>query len=236
MQNLRKAISYSLKPHELGYCGQQGTNSQHILRQFLLGKKYPEKLIRALLDEFKGAVNYFRLIARANNIQDYFDQQVIEAYWIGNSLLDKVKADDLKQMILTSFTKPQLLTKTKARQIVSRMPASVVAHHSFHVFFVGSITGRVEITVGHKDRCKVSWGEVTNIFNRENKVEVKTTKLFPGKKEVKIKIDWDKELFPQFKKGDLVSLHWGKVSERLTKREYNNLIKYTIMNSRGLYG
>ena len=104
MAGFKKAISYSLKPHELGFCGPQGVNnSKNILREYLAGKKYAEKLIRELLDEFKGASNYFRLIADSNSIKDYFDHKVIEAYWLGNELLDKVKVKDLKRMILLLF-------------------------------------------------------------------------------------------------------------------------------------
>ncbi len=32
------------------------------------------------------------------SIEDYFDEKVIEAYWLGNSLLDKVKSKDLKNI------------------------------------------------------------------------------------------------------------------------------------------
>ena len=133
-------------------------------------------------------------------------------------------------MILNNFTKPELLTKAKARQIVSGMPAKVVAHHSFHVFFVGSITDRVEITVKHKDKCRVAWGEIINILDKQQLVEVKSQQLFPQQKEIKMKVEWDKELVPKLKRGDLISLHWGRIAERLAQREYNNLINYTMIN------
>lgn len=230
MNGLKKAILYSLKPHELGYCGPQGSASQNILKEYLLGKKYSDRLIREMLNEFKGAVSYYHLIAQANNIKDCFSKNIIEAYWLGNELLDKVKADDLGEMILDKFIRPELLTKAKARQIVSKIPAGVVAHHSFHVFFVGSITGRVKITPKHKDICKTSWGEVVSVFDKERKVEVKTQKLFPSKKDVKMEVDWDKQLLPKLKIGDLVSFHWGRISEKLSRNEYNNLIRYTMKN------
>lgn len=234
MDNFLKAIRYSCKPHELGFCGPQEVNSKDILKKYLLGKKCSNKLIKKMLDEFIGAVSYYREIARLNNIKDYFDKRVIEAYWLGNGLLDNVKTDDLKNIILTDFVKPDLLTKEKALKIVDKIPSGVVAHHTFHVFFVGSITGRVEITTKLKDVCKVSWGKVVEIFEKDRKIEVETEQLFSKQFKVKIKIDWDKEFLPQLKKDDLVSFHWERVVEKITKKEYNNLIKYTMINYNAL--
>ena len=171
------------------------------------------------------------MIAEKNNINNFYDEKVVEAYWIGNELLDKVTVGDLKRIILYNFVQPELLTKEKAEMIINGIPDNVVAHHSFHVFFVGSITGRVKLTPELKDQCKVSWGEVLNVF--ENQVEVETEKLFPQREKIKIKADLD-EFLPKLTKGDLVSFHWGRICEKLTSQEYNNLVEYTMRNYKEL--
>lgn len=230
MKGLKRAIAYSLKPHELDLCGPQCfDDSKMILKEYLLGKKYPEKVIRGLLDEFHGSSGYYRLIARSNGIKDYFDERIIEAYWIGNKLLDKVKTDDLKGVILSDFVRPDLLTKEKALKIIKKIPKGVVPHHSFHVFFVGSITGRAKITDKVKDVCKTSWGKVIEIDFEKNKLKVRTQKLFP-KKRVELWIDWDREILPKIKKGDDITYHWNRASEKLAQAQLKNLIKYTIKN------
>ena len=232
MQALKQAILYSLKPHELGLCGPQCVDdSKGILRRYFLGEDIPEDEIRELLKQFTGAYYYLELIAQANNIDDYFDAKVIEAYWLGNSLLDNVRTQDLKSMILEKFTRPDLLTPEQAKVIVDKIPDKVVAHHSFHVFFVGSITGRIEITEDLKDTFKTSWGEVIEII--KDKVLIKTQNLFP-EEDVETKIDWDKKFTPDLKPGDLVSFHWSRISEILDQDKLNNLKKYTLINFKAL--
>jgi hypothetical protein len=231
MNGLKKAILYSLKPHELGYCGPLCVkDSKNTLRRYLLGEKFTKNKIINLLDGFIGAKSYYKLIAGKNNIKDIYDEQVVEAYWVGNELLKKITVQDLKKMILSEFVKPKFLTKKKAEEIIEKIPKEVVAHHSFHVFFVSSISGRVKIVKKRKDDCKSSCGQVIQIYEKDQKVKIKTNKLFPNKKDVIIKIDWNMQFVPNIKKGDFVSFHWGRISEKLTKTKYNNLIRYTNKN------
>lgn len=230
MKGLKRAIAYSLKPHELDLCGPQCfDDSKNILKEYLLGENTQEKVIRDLLDEFHGSSGYYRLIARLNGIKDYFDERVIEAYWIGNRLLDKVKTEDLKEMILSDFVRPDLLTEEKALKIIKKIPNGVVPHHSFHVFFMGSITGRAKITNKVKDVCKASWGKVIDVDFEKNKLRVQVQKLFP-KKKVELTVDWDRGILPKIRKGDYISYHWNRASEKLTQIQLKNLIKYTIKN------
>lgn len=231
MNGLKKAILYSLKPHELNFCGPLDVkNSKVILKEYALGKSYPREKIKSLLNEFHGAISYYSLIASKNKINNYYDKKVVEAYWTGNELLEKVKKRDLYEMILSDFVQPHLLTREKARKIVKRIPAGVVSHHSFHVFFLGSITGRVKISDQMNNKCMISWGRVVKLFERERVAQVKTQKLFPKKTEVEMKVEWDKEFIPNLEKGDIVSSHWGRILEILTKKELNNLKKYTMIN------
>lgn len=229
MNGLKKGILYSLKPHELKLCGPRCVpDSQGILRRYVLGENIPERTVRKLLNEFHGASDYYRLIARTNDIKDFFDKKVVEAYWLGNRLLDRVSADAIKRMIMTDFVKPEFLTKNQAQKIIDKIPPDVAAHHSFHVFFVGSVTGRLKFNPALRDVCRTGWGEVLAVG--QGKAKVKTLKFLPRKRAAAVTLEWDKNLTPKLKRGDLVSFHWGRVSERLTRGQFKNLIKYTLVN------
>ncbi len=237
MSDFKKAISYSLRPHELGFCGPGDEGGcQTKLKNYLEGEQYQGKEIAGLLDKFVGAANYYSLIARLNGIEDKYDEKVIEAYWLGNELLDKIKVDDIKKMVMNKFVGPKLLTKEEAQEKINGFPKEGAAHHTFHIFFVGAVTGRGKAGAKLKDKCKVSWGEVKEIFSAENKIKVKTKKLFPEERDVVVKIDWDKAFAPELRAGDTVSFHWGRVSEKITREQLDNLIKYTGINYKALMG
>lgn len=229
MNGLKKGILYSLKPHELKLCGPRCVpDSQGILRRYVLGEKISERTVRKLLNEFHGASDYYRLIAKANGLKDYFGKNVVEAYWLGNQLLDKVSTDAIKRMILADFVKPEFLSRAQAQKIVDKIPSRVAAHHSFHVFFVGSVTGRLKFNPALRDTCRTGWGEVLAV--EKGKAKVKTLKLLPRKRAVTVTLERDKDLTPRLKRGDKVSFHWGRVSERLTRGQFKNLIKYSLVN------
>lgn len=53
--------------------------------------------------QFEGADPYLELIARANRIADPLDRSVVEAYWIGNPLLDRVDMGALHRSLEERF-------------------------------------------------------------------------------------------------------------------------------------
>ena len=106
-RGLKTAVIYSLKPHQLGFCGPKNKNTKKILADYLKGKYRNEKEVRRILGRFKTVASYYSLIAKANNL-DPFDQKVVESYWLGSHLLDKVKISDLKRLIVKTFKRPDL--------------------------------------------------------------------------------------------------------------------------------
>lgn len=227
------AASFSIVPNRLGFCGPQVSREQKILREFIrTGEKRSEA--RKILGKFEGAYGYFCLIARKNEIKDPFQEKVVEAYWIGNNLLDNVSVRDIRGMIKKKFTRPGLLSQEEANRRIEKVPFGARPHHSFHVFILGTVTGTIDLnTVNLKDICRVGWGKVREIDERfENKVVVDYQ---PAVKEGTIKLGefekkelfWDKEVVSQLKAGDYVAFHWGVVSCLLNRRQIINLKKYT---------
>ncbi len=256
MSGLDLAARYSLRPHELGFCGPQIARRQQILKKFIRGEASAAKTRKALKD-FKGAYHYYGLIAKSNKIKNPFDEKVVAAYWIGNSLLEKVKTEDLREMIIKYFSGKGLLPKEIAVKKAAAIPENSKPHHSFHVLVIGSVTGSVDFkNTKLKDLCRIGWGRVTKKFkvlplrgiSRREKSSPPTGDLPKGEKfkvivtcqplvgkkkirlgrPVKREIIWDREIVPKVKIGDWVSFHWNWLVQVLTKKEVKNLRKYTL--------
>lgn len=242
---LRLAAIYGFPPSRLGFCGKGTDKNLKILSKFIakdaseVTKLAPRrwrnlaKQTRKILSGFEAAFSYYKLIARCNKIADPFDQKVVEAYWIGNKLLEKIPFYLIERTVLSEFTKPSLLSKKRAKNIVKKIPKGVVPHHSFHVLFIGSITGRIKLTNKLLDVCRVGWGRVKNVkCNLTIKYKpliVKNNKYYLDK-VVDKKITWDRRFLSKLKTGDIVSFHWDKACQVLTKKQEENLEKYTRKN------
>lgn len=232
MSGLKLAVSFSITPNRLGFCGPQGSKEQGILREFLYTGK-DQNQARKILEKFEGAFSYYQLIAKKNKIRDPFQEKVIEAYWIGNELLEKINAGDLGEMIMKKFTRPGLLTKNEAKKRIKNIPSQAKPHHSFHVYIFGTVTGTIDLnTPNLKNICRVGWGRVVKIYNSKSKISVEyqpivgTKKLHFGKRSLK-ELDWNRDTVSNLKCGDWVAFHWGAVCKSIDQKERHNLKKYT---------
>ena len=202
MLGLRIAALYGIYPHQLGFCGPE--KESKLLVDYLSGKKISEQKIKGILKQFKGAYPYYERIAENNRIKDVFNEKVVKAYWIGNSLLKKAPK----------------------------------AHHSFHVFVVGSVTGRIELKGKLLDICRVSWGEV--IKKGKNKVIIRYQPIRKVKGKylladfIEKSILWNKEIVPDIEVRDMVSCHWNHLIQTLSTQDIVNLKKYTQLTLDGL--
>jgi hydrogenase maturation factor len=212
MPGIRIAALYSIYPCELGLCGPESANK--VLSDYLLNNVSEDKA-RQALEQFKGAYPYYKVIARANNIEDALDEKVVKAYWIGNELLDKVSADSLKDMIVKEFS--GLLSEQVIQEKIKQVSSESKPHHSFHVFTVGSVTGTIKLEPEILDICRVSWGEV--IRKGKDRAVVRYG-------SVEKTVLWDKSLV-SVEIGDMVSIHWNHIIQVLNKEDLLNLKKYT---------
>ena len=237
MHGPKRAVLYGLRPHDLGYCGPK-CNSASILLDYLAGKVSEQK-IRKILKSFRGACPYYELIAKSNGIKDLFDDRVVEAYWLGNKLLDNVKHADLQKMVRTKFSAPGLLSKEEAKRRADNIPVGALPHHCIHVFIIGAVSGTIDLKGKLLDECRVAWGKVKSIgkMNSEKQIEIiieyqpvlTKNKLKIGK-VIKRKVFWDKRMIRKLEVGDWVSVHWGQAIEKLNKGQIENLKKYTKIN------
>jgi hypothetical protein len=235
---LKLGLRYSFWPNQFGFCGPQGKSAKAAFLDFLTDQKVSEKKIIKLMQSFKGAVPYYKLIARSNSIKDYFDEKVVAAYWIGNQLLDKVSVGSLRKMIIKDFSGPGLLNKKIALKKAQSIPDRSRPHHSFHVLIIGSVTGTVNLRGKLLDVCRVGWGRVVDL-RQKDKLVVRYQPLVGKKKltlgrPIKKKILRDKRLVSKIKIGDWVSFHWGYLIQKLSAQEVKNLRKYTQITLKGL--
>lgn len=113
MSGIKLAVLYGIKPHSLGFCGPK---DKGILLSYLRGENIFEKKIRKILEQFKGAYPYYKLIAKSNGIKDPFDEKVVRAYWIGNKLLAKaggVKSHHSHHVLIVGSVTGRIVLKGK---------------------------------------------------------------------------------------------------------------------------
>lgn len=211
---------YAYPPNELGYCGPD--DSPALLEYVAAG--VGDGGLARLASEFDGAWPYLSLIAHENGIGDPLDGVVVEAYWIGNGLLANVDMSRMGEDLATRF-RSQAGPGWEA--IAAAVPAGARPHHSFHVFCVYPWLGFLR--AGHTieplrvlDRCRIRVARVLSIAGetatvRYQLLEWDGKRLFPGRLiEDEATVSSNGYALDAASPGDLVSLHWDWVCERLS--------------------
>ena len=95
-------VRYAYPPNSLGYCGPADFTA---FREYAVAGVVDGGLVQ-LAQAFAGAWPYLELIAHGCDISDPLDQRVVEAYWVGNELLDKVPLTDIGDSMQDRFRQP----------------------------------------------------------------------------------------------------------------------------------
>ena len=222
-------IRYAFMPNRLRYCG--GDDNTTLFQHAIAGET--DAGVPPLLRKFTGAYPYLALIARANGIADPFDRRVVEAYWVGNALLERVEVRQLYEGLAERYGKQ--LTGHVRDLVLGKAPAGARPHHSFHVFDVHSRVGELEHSLETMDNCRVSWGRVTAIEGPVFVVERQPLQLLGGKlalgpaqsARIARQID-DRGFADRARVGDWVSIHWGWACDVLTTPQVRALERYTL--------
>jgi uncharacterized protein DUF6390 len=212
---------YAYPPNALGYCGAD-------VRRTLLeygDARASDGGLAELARTFDGAWPYLTLIAGANGIADPLDPRVVEAYWVGNELLDRVRPGDLARHVDDRFGR----RIGRARgHVVDAVAAGAVPHHCFHVFAVypwlGLLrTGVVDEPLHVLDRCRTTPAVVLRVDGDELVVRARPllwdgAALRLGAPEPRT-VRWREDglaFVARPKPGHTVSLHWDFVCDVLT--------------------
>jgi len=224
-------IRYGFMPNRLRYCG--GDDNRTLFEYGV--ERAIDGGLAPLLQRFSGALPYLQLIARANHIADPFDARVVEAYWIGNSLLEGVEVRQLYDHLRERFAK-QLSVRTRDL-ILGKAPAGARPHHSFHVLDIHSRLGELEHSLATLDNCRVSWGRVRTVEAGELVVDRAALVLRQGKlvlaepasERIARQIE-GRGFADEVQPGDWVSVHWGWACEVLAPEQVDNLERYSRLN------
>ena len=217
MNGLWRCAKYAFSPNKLKYCGPD--KNQELAGY--LKTKTSDLGLEKILAEFAAMWPYLKLIAKENGITDPFDEKAVEAYWLGNAMLDTVS---LKGFF--NHARPRL-AKKDLKWFEIKLPQGAKPNHQFHVFNFWKRTGHLARlhTLETMDNCRISAGEVTHSIS----LRVKTNLLVfkHGRLELEPTIKEVQSLDNDFKPGDLVTFHWNWVCEKITLQQAKNLQKYT---------
>lgn len=194
---------YAFAPNQLGYCGPADAGA---LLEGRTGVRF-----RALAKQFEGAWPQLRVIAAATGTADPLDREVVEAYWVGNRLLDRAGGAD-----------------------------DGLPHHSFQVFCHYPWAGllhderRTEHALQVLDQCRIRWGKVISAAGGQVVVEsrplvwdgVRLGLGLPSRDTATLGLG-NVELIEPLRPGDWVSLHWGWVCDRLSPPQLVALRHYS---------
>jgi hypothetical protein len=230
---------YAYPPNALGYCGP--ADSAALLGAAADGTDLAE--LAALAAHFEGAWPYLQLIAACNGIGNPLDRRVVEAYWVGNALLEQVPPGLLVASLRDRFEAP---TRGDFEAIAAAVPLGALAHHSFHVFgvypWLGLLRAGMEgapLTV--LDRCRIRWGTVTSVDrdvvtvrSRVLAVHGTTVELGESRLEQARTSVNGVGMVHGLAPGDTVSLHWDWVCDRLTPDAARRLRRYTARTMRAV--
>lgn len=228
---------YAYPPNSLGYCG---PDDHAALLEYGAAGVTDRGLVE-LARGFEGAWPYLEVIAGANGLADPLDPRVVEAYWVGNGLLDRVDVRGFGDFLDERF-------RGRAGRgwasIADTVPAGAVPHHSFHVFLVYPWVGLMragwsEHPLRVLDRCRIRWGIVAEVDGdlvtvryrpltwdgRDLRLGSSTIERVPAAIEG---AGFVRDLQP----GEWVSLHWDWVCDRLTPVQLRALRHFTFRHLR----
>jgi hypothetical protein len=224
---------YAYPPNALGFCGPDDSRA---LLEYAAAGVLDLGLTR-LAQGFAGAWPYLELIAASTGIRDPLDRRVVEAYWVGNDLLGRVRLGDTASSLDERFRRR---IGREITQVIDPVLAGAVPHHSFHVLcvypWVGLLgedrKGRHALDV--LDRCRIRWGRVTAIDGDSAVVRCRPLE-FDGRllrfgaavlQRATLSVDGLATSAP-LRPGDWVALHWDWICDRLSRRQLSHLRRVT---------
>jgi len=225
---------YAYPPNALGYCGP--SDSAALLGMTSEGADLVG--LSQLATRFEGAWPYLQLIAACNDIADPLDPRVVEAYWTGNELVSRVPPAALAASLGDRFERR---AGRHFGPLVSAVPGGI-AQHSFHVFAVYPWLGLLRAgkegpPLEVLDRCRIRWGRVETLTDdlvtvRSRRLSFDGSRLTLGDEQVEQVwrgmdgVTFTVDLHP----GDVVSLHWDWLCDRLSPRAHEWLRYCTLRN------
>ena len=226
MDGIELAARFSFITNSLRFCGPEEASGQFV--EYIKSSASAES-VKESLKKFEGLYPYLSSIAQLSK-KDFCDYEVVEAYWIGNKLLELFDEEGMKEIIQKLMQRG--LPKSIGMPLIEKMPKGMVPHHNFNVFYVGvgNTSGKVPTTLQNMENCMISWGKVVDFHGNNLVVETislsnEDGKLSLNEANVKTAVYMKEMISP--KKDDYVAFHWGFAPYVLNEKQLENLKRYT---------
>jgi hypothetical protein len=187
--------------------------------------------------QFAGAWPYLELIAGASGRRDPLDTAVVEAYWIGNRLLNGVDGRIFAIHLSERF---EARAGRGFDDLATLAILGAVPHHNFHVFAVYPWVGLLRAGPAAEEplrvlnSCRVRWGRVeavhsgvAEVSGQELHWDGRALRLGPPRVESVLCAAAEGTLVPVIRPGDVVAMHWDWICDVLTARQLDCLRLYT---------
>lgn len=172
---------------------------------------------REVLGEFRIMFPYLLLIAETNGLNP-FSPEVVEAYFIGNELLDRVPIDKVEDVVNQMYERKISLKN------------GFVPHHNFHLLTVLPKAEDQVIPPALLNFCMVRVGKVVRIESdgiivsagyiqrSNNGLEIVERREIIERKSVFVE---------NLRIGNRVAIHWQHICEKLSPEQEKRLEMYT---------
>jgi hypothetical protein len=223
---------FAYPPNALGYCGPGDPAT--LLGYSTASESGPELVARA--QQFAGAWPYLTLIAGSSPGRSPLDRAVVEAYWIGNRLLNRVEPRIFAAHLADRFADragPGLA------DLATLALLGAVPHHNFHVFAVYPWVGLLRAGRGAEeplrvlDSCRIRWGTVQAVHGFIAEVlsqpivwDGLTLSLGPARIET-VNCSTVDGYLATARPGDVVAMHWNWLCDVLDHRRLAALRSHT---------
>lgn len=224
---------YAFGPNRLGYCGPD--DADELFAQATVGHELAA--LRHEAEQFEGAYPYLELIARASGIADPLDARVVEAYWLGNELLDKVTPRLFAQSLDARFRRR--LGNDGWHWLAGKPSVGGLPVHAFHVLDVfprlGLLrSGLTDNVLQVMDSCRIRWGRVLERDGDTLVVNAVPLAMVDGKLRLGEPIAQRVSAFRDglgfvvdVAPGDIVSIHWDWACDILDATRLSSLRRWT---------
>lgn len=234
-EGISTACRYAFPPNSLSLCG---PNKQTDLSWYTTSQEI-DKGTQEILEQFSTLYPYLQFIAGENHIHNPFNTKVVEAYWIGNALLRKIKKNDFVHFLDDSLVITKKISRTSTDIIKEKITQGAVPNHAFHVMNIYKRTGHIDAihTIQTMDACIINSGEITQIQSNSSViVKTKPLNIHNGKLQFgeiiyrKLRFQGDNDMLrTHISIGNIVSYHWGYICQKLSPYQTRNLHMYNTL-------
>lgn len=224
---------FAFPPNLEGYCGPPETEE---IYAYGAGLQAPDPGLEMLARSFDGAWPYLELLNSVADRDDPLSEEVVEAYWLGNYLLTRVRTGSWGNHLAGRF---HSLGSFDLERITTAVGAGAVPNHAFHVFGVYPWIGLLRHGLGGSeplrvlDRCRIRSGQVLDVDGDTARVRCRPlawngTGLSLGDSSVEtFECGPAGGLAGTLFEGDAVALHWNWVCQRLSRSQVGWLNRTT---------